>query len=211
MKNLIIIGARGYGRIVYNLALESIKAGANYIIKGFLDGKKDALDKFVGYPPILSSVEDYVPQKDDVFICALGEVKYKKQYAQMIIDKGGEFINVISPTANIMTNVSFGKGCVVGDGTNICCDTRIGNFVTILGGAIIGHDVEIANWAHLGSFSFMGGFSALGEGACLQTGAKLIPHKTMGKYSLGGVGSIILSNVKDGATVFGVPAKRIEA
>ena len=71
MKNLIIIGARGWGREVYAHAQYSHGYLEDYDIKGFLDDKADALDGMNGYPPILGSVEDYKPQSDDVFICAL--------------------------------------------------------------------------------------------------------------------------------------------
>ena len=56
MKNLLIIGSRGFGREIYNLALESICYGTEFTIKGFLDDKKEALDGYDGYPSIISSV-----------------------------------------------------------------------------------------------------------------------------------------------------------
>ena len=77
MKNLLIIGARGFGREIYNSALESIGYNDSFIVKGFLDDKVNALDGYDGYPPIVDSVEHYQLAKDDVFICALGEVFYK--------------------------------------------------------------------------------------------------------------------------------------
>ncbi|MBO7072895.1 MAG: hypothetical protein J6V89_05215, partial [Acetobacter sp.] len=94
MKQIVIIGARGYGRVVCNIAKECIKSDAEFAIKGFLDNNKCALDGYHGYPPILSSVEDYVVQEDDVFVCAMGAVKYKQIYASMILNKGGKFINI---------------------------------------------------------------------------------------------------------------------
>lgn len=54
MKNLLIIGARGFGREIYNLALESIGYGTEFTIKGFLDDKKEVLDGYDGYPSIIS-------------------------------------------------------------------------------------------------------------------------------------------------------------
>lgn len=210
MKKLIIIGARGYGRIVYNIAVDSIEHGADFQIKGFLDGKSDALDGLDGYPPILSSVEDYEIQPNDVFICALGESKYKKEYAEKILAKGGEFISIISPKAYMQTNVKLGKGCVIGYMSSIGCDTTIGDFVTVLSYANIGHDVTIGDWSHVGADTFMGGFSSLGENVMLQTGAKIIPHKKVGDYAYVGIGSIVMKSVKSGTTVLGYPAKVID-
>ena len=54
MKNLLIIGARGFGREVYNTALESVGYEKEFIVKGFLDGKSDALNGYEGYPPIIN-------------------------------------------------------------------------------------------------------------------------------------------------------------
>ena len=90
MKHLLIIGARGYGREVYNYALKSIGYGIDFDIKGYLDDNANALDGYEGYPPILSSVEKYEIQKNDVFLCALGEVKWKQHYVQIILEKGGK-------------------------------------------------------------------------------------------------------------------------
>jgi len=52
MPNLIIIGARGFGREIFNLAVDCIAAGANFTIKGYLDDKSDALQGYQNYPPI---------------------------------------------------------------------------------------------------------------------------------------------------------------
>lgn len=210
MKQIVIIGARGYGRVVCNIVKECIKSGVEYAIKGFLDSNKCALDGYNGYPPILSSVEDYDIEEDDVFVCAMGSVKYKKIYASIVLQKGGKFINIISNTAHIMQNASIGNGCIIGDNVHIQCDTKIGDFVTILGGAIVGHDTIVEKWSHLGSQTFMGGFSVIKEGATLHTGAKILPHKIVGTYSTIGIGSVVLTNIKDNATVYGNPAKSIQ-
>lgn len=53
-QKLIVIGARPFGRETCNYARE-----AGFDVVGFLDDKADALDGFVGYPPIISSVEAY--------------------------------------------------------------------------------------------------------------------------------------------------------
>ena len=87
MKNLVIVGARGFGREVYDLATQCSGYNLEYVIKGFLDDKADALDGFENYPSIISSVEDYKIEEDDVFVCALGTVGLKKHFAYLIIAK----------------------------------------------------------------------------------------------------------------------------
>ena len=78
MRNLYIIGARGFGREIFSLYLACKSSLKDVECKGFLDDKTDALDGFNGYPPIISPVEDYIPKENDVFICALGDPKWVK-------------------------------------------------------------------------------------------------------------------------------------
>ena len=72
MKNLIIIGARGFGREVSDLAQYCIGYKSEFVIKGFLDDDNEILDKFIGYPPIIDSVENYAIEENDIFICEIG-------------------------------------------------------------------------------------------------------------------------------------------
>lgn len=210
MKNLLIIGARGFGREVYAIALESVGYGEDFLVKGFLDDKSDALDGYKDYPPIISSCEAYEIQKDDVFICALGFPNMKKKYASIILEKGGKFINLIHKRAYIGKNTTLGTGCIVGREASISCDIKVGDFVTIQGFSAIGHDAVIGAWCHLNTYSFMGGFSALEDEATLQTGAILVPHKKVGRRSVLGANSVAIKNIKDDITAFGLPAQKVE-
>lgn len=207
MKNLIIIGARGFGREVYCLASDCIAAGLNLEIKGFLDDKADALDGFANYPPILSAVEDYQIFEDDVFVCALGDVHYKKHYSEIVLNKGGNFISLIHPTVSISNNTKIGAGCILLHNLMVSCDVVIEDFVTIQSFSAIGHDAKISKWSHLGLYSFLGGYSLVEQGATIHPGAKIIPGKIIKQWSTVGVGSIVIKNVPENTTVFGNPAK----
>lgn len=209
MKHLLIIGARGFGREVYHSAIESIGYGAEFDIKGFLDDKADALDGFEGYPPIVSSVEAYEPHPDDVFVCALGDVKYKIKYAQMILDKGGEFISLIHNTAYIADTAKCGKGCVILAGARIQSDVHVGNFVTIQPYSIIGHDTKVGDFCHFNCYAFTGGKVMVEDMVTVHTSGKIMPNVKIGKKAIVGVGSIVIRNVAEGVTVFGNPAEEI--
>lgn len=206
MKNLLIIGARGFGREIYNLALESIGYETEFIIKGFLDDKKKALDGYEGYPPIINSVENYTVQADDVFVCALGDVIYKKQYVDILQTKKGHFINLIHRSATIGKNTKMGMGCIVCRNVNISCDITIADFVTFQPFVTIGHDAVIGNYCHLNTYSFMGGFSQLEDMVTLHTGAILLPHVKVEKGAVVGASSVAVRKVKSGTTVYGNPA-----
>jgi len=210
MKNLIIIGARGYGRETYNIALESNEFSKAYTIKGFLDDNKKALDGCTDYPPIIDSVEHYEIQTDDVFICALGDVKYRKKYTDMILSRGGEFINVIHSTAYIGKNTRIGIGCILARYVNISCDIKIGNFVCFQPFATVGHDCNIGNDCMLNTYSFCGGGVSLEDEVTLNTCAIIQPHKIIHKNATIGAGAFVIRDVESNTTVYGNPAQRLE-
>ena len=68
MKNLLIVGARGWGREVYAAAMKTqAYMDGKYRIKGFLDSQTDAFDNIKGnYPPILCAPEDYNIQENEI-------------------------------------------------------------------------------------------------------------------------------------------------
>ena len=209
MKNLIIIGARGFGREVYNSACESIGYGTEFEIKGFLDDKKDALNGYEGYPPILDTVENYQIDKDDIFTCALGDVHYKEYYTNIIAERGGEFTTLIHKTAYLSKNVKVGIGCLILAGARIQADASIGNHVTLQPYSILGHDVKVGDWTIVNAFADCGGFSKIGNRVTLNTTCFVIPKGIVEDGATVGAGSVTLRKVKAGTTVFGVPAKPV--
>lgn len=210
MKNLIIIGARGFGREYYNGLKLREDYGKTFVIKGFLDDKFDALSSFEGYAPILSSVEDYIIEPNDVFTCALGDPHYRKKYVNIIKEKGGRFLTLINPKSIIHPNAQIGEGVMISAFCCISANVKIGDFTTIQPFCNIGHDAQIGSFCALESYAFMGGFSAIGENVILHTRATILPHIKIGDDTVVGAGSVVLRNVKAGITVFGVPAKKIE-
>lgn len=209
MSNLVIIGARGFGREIFNLATDCIAAGADFAIKGYLDDKSDALQGYKNYPPILSSVEDYEVQPEDVFVCALGDVRYKRMYAEKILAKGGRFISLIHPSLQQWQNTTWGEGCIALRNVVVSCDVTIGNFVTLMDNCIIGHDARIGDWSSVGASTMMAGFSSIGSMVTLHPHVELLPHKSVADNATVGAGSVVLRNVKEGITVFGVPAAKL--
>lgn len=205
MKDLIIIGARGFGREVYNLAI-ACNSDNNFNIKGFLDDKSDALDDFNDYPPIISSVEDYTPKENDVFVCALGDVSYKKKYTDLILHRSGRFISLIHPSATIYTNAHIGDRVIIANNVTVSCDTVLGHDVVIHSGTVIGHDVKIGNNCSLGANTFYGGYAVLEDFVTVHPQSSVMPHKIVRKNCIVGISSVIVRNTQENTTLHGNPA-----
>ncbi len=210
MKHLIIIGARGFGRAVYDLAIAMSQYQKEFDVKGFLDDKVDALEGYEDYPPIVGTVESYEIQSDDVFVCALGDVRCKKHYAEIVLNKGGYFMNVIHPSVHLGTNVKLGTGCIIAGNVWIDSDTKIGDFVTLQTGVLIGHDCLVDNWSIIDSACFLGGFVCIEESVTVHPHSCIIPHKIVHNNAVVNIASVVIRDVRENATVMGNPAKKIE-
>lgn len=209
MKKLYIIGARGCGREVYTLFLECKESLPNVECVGFLDDNKAALDGFEGYPPIVSAVEDFIPSENDVFICALGDPRWIKHYTQIIENKNGKFISLISPYSSICMNTTIGEGSIISRWAIISPDVTIGKHSSIGVFSNLGHDVVVGDCCHLGAYTFMGGYSIVDSCVTCHPRVNILPHKKVGENSIVGAGSVVIKNVSPNTTVFGVPAKKV--
>jgi sugar O-acyltransferase (sialic acid O-acetyltransferase NeuD family) len=211
MKNLIIIGARSYGREVYNLATQCKAYNTEWTIKGFLDDKASALDGF-NYPvQVLAPVEKYEIQEGDVFICALGDVKAKMKYINYIIERGGEFTNLIHPNAQVVNlNTRLGKGIIIFAFCIVSNEVTIEDFVTLQAYCVIGHDTIIGEGSMLNVFSAISGAVNIGKMVTIYPGSTILPNVIVGDNTTVGAGSIVIKNVKAGITVFGNPAKELK-
>lgn len=208
MKHLIIIGAGGMGRVMYDMARESIGYQSDYDIKGYIDDNLHSLDNFIGYPPIIATISDYTPQTDDIFICSIGG-NSRKACMESILRKGGEFLTLIHQTARIGTNVELGKGCMVGAFTTIAADAKIGNYNFIQSNMIIGHDVIIGDWNRIDSHTMLIGGITIGNENMIHSAAVINHEVQIGNHCHIGACSFVTRNVEDHWTVFGNPARRL--
>lgn len=207
MKNLLIIGARGWGREV----LWAFQSVSDISIKGFLDDDIHALDGLRGdFPPIISSVEEYEVQPDDVFFCALGDPEYRNKYVNIIECKGGHFVSYISPQAQISPNAVIGEGSYIGPLSIISDNVNIGKHVMIHGMSTLGHDVRIGDFVSIEAYCFFGGCAEVGDFSSIHVRSTILRHKKIGVCVSVGAASVVIRNVKDNYHVFGNPAKRID-
>lgn len=206
--NLVIIGASGLAREVFDLAHICYGHLPNFNVKGFLsDGPSNISD--LGYPPVLSKVDEYQVVPTDYFFCAIGNVGDRKKTVGIILSKGGEFINLIHPKAVISPSAKIGIGIAIKAYSSIASDAYIGDFTYLQSSVILGHDVKIGKYCHLNSFAFLAGWVEVGDQVTINAGAKIIQSKKVGNNAIIGMGSVVIRNVKEQSTVFGNPAKAI--
>jgi sugar O-acyltransferase (sialic acid O-acetyltransferase NeuD family) len=210
MKNLVILGAGGFGREVYNWAKQSVGYQKEFAIKGFLDDNLTALQKF-NYPVnVIGAISQYSPERDDVFMCAIGSPAIKRKVCDSIAARGGKFMNIIHPSAIIGENVSLGSGVIVCPGVKITCDVNVGNHVAININTCVGHDVVIGDYCQISCFCDLNGFSVVGDEVFIGGSASVLPGVRVANGVTIGAGALVVKSIgEERITVVGVPAKKL--
>lgn len=201
MSRLIIIGARALGRETCNYARD-----AGFEVVGFLDDKADALEGFAGYPPILGSVENWLTNTDDRYVCAVGDSLMRATYARIIEEKGGKFISVIHPTAYVGPNVRIGDGCIVCPYSVIDCDLTMGRHVIANTHTYVAHDCELEDCVTLSPNVHLGGRTVIRSVAFLGINSTTIPDVEIGESSYIAAGACVTKNIPGAVLAAGVPA-----
>jgi sugar O-acyltransferase (sialic acid O-acetyltransferase NeuD family) len=209
MQNLVIIGAGGLAREAYDLAYLCYGNDSGFRVKGFLsDGPSDI--ESLGYPPVLAKVANYTIEPDDVFFCAIGKVYDRRKTVEIILSKGGKFINLIHPTAVISPSVKIGNGIAIKAFCVISSDCVIENYTYLQSSVILGHDAHIGRFCQINSFAFFAGCVRIHDMVTVSAGVRIIQSVVVEEQSVVGMGSVVLNRVKKGTTVFGIPAKRLK-
>ncbi|MBX4135794.1 acetyltransferase [Pseudomonas sp. S5F11] len=215
-KNIVILGAGGFGREVHAWLLDWIARGDGqqtqthcWKVAGFIDDNASAMDAFANMPPVLSSIEDFVSVPNTFVVCAIANPKVKKKVVGRMLDKGAQFLSMVHPTVVMGTNVRLGRGTVVCPLSMLSADISIGEFVTINATCTVGHDAKISRFCTLSGHCDVTGGVVLEEGVFMGSHAAVVPNVTVGEYAVIGASSLVVRKVQPGTTVFGVPAKRI--
>lgn len=201
-NQLVIIGASAMGREACAYARD-----CGIQVKGFLDDRATILNGFEGYPPVLAAVETYTPDEADVFVCALGDPKRKREYVEMIQKTGGRFISIIHPSAYVGPNVRIGYGCIICPHASISADITIGNHVIVNLNASINHDNVIGDYSTICPGCRLAGRISVGTSAFIGVGASIIPDIKIGDSVFVAAGAVVVADVDSGC-VMGNPAKQ---
>ena len=209
LKNLIIVGAGGMGREIYDLSTQCLGYKKEYIAVGFIDDDLDALNQFSGYPIIIGTIADYIPKENDVFICSIGDTTEKKSSIECILGKGGKFTSLIHPSAVIGKNSTIGNGSIILKDAYIGVDCKIGEFVLIQISAVVGHDVHIGNYSRIDCHAICVGGTEIQDEVTVHTSSVINHNVVVETGATVGACSFVIKRVVSNISVYGNPAKRI--
>lgn len=209
MKDIIIVGAGGFGRELLQWIKDINKAEEKWRIKGFIDDDMHALDGIACDYQVIGTIHEWIPSKNEVFALAIAAPKTKEIVVMRLKSRGAVFAEVVHPRAEICDFSEHGEGIVMYPGASLNPNSKVGNFVTVLSTGIP-HDAIVEDFATISSFCGLTRGVHIGRRAFLADHVCILPERSIGDDAYVGMGSVVVRNVGAGKKVFGNPAKTVD-
>ena len=204
MLNIVIVGAGGCARDVYQWAKDTLDKN-EYSIKGFISNNPGDLDGYSMDVGIIGNDENYVIQENDRFLMGIGDIDIKKRVAGYLKQRGARFITLIHKTAVVVPSAKIGEGVIICPFCLVSDHVVIGDFVLMNFYSSCGHDSKVGHYSVLAPNSTINGFSVLEDEVFLATHATVIAYKKVGYKSKISANSVAMSDVAPFSFVYGVP------
>lgn len=209
-KRIVIAGAGGFGRGL----LSWIRSSPVYLERQhisevvFIDDREPAVRPRL---PVISTIREYLPEPNDVALCAIGIPAIRRLVVQELEKVGARFHTFVDDRAVVGEGVTIGEGSIVCPGSVISADVTIGNHVHINFNCSLGHDSTLADFTTLSPGVNIMGQVPVGSLVFVGGSAVVLPRLSVGSEAVLGAGAVVTVSVPPGATMVGNPARPILA
>jgi sugar O-acyltransferase (sialic acid O-acetyltransferase NeuD family) len=116
---------------------------------------------------------------------------------------------VVHPSAQIAPGTVLGEGSIVLANVVVTAPIVIGPYFMAMPHVLLTHDDEVSSGVTMAGRATVGGGVRIGSTAYLGQGCMVKENVVIGAGAVIGMGSVVLSDVPDGQTWVGVPARKL--
>lgn len=201
MKQLVIIGASGHGRVVADIAK---RTGYEQIL--FLDDQEVLTEN--GGNVVAGRCSSYVDYDCDMIV-AIGNPIIREKFMRELEEHGKNIPTLIHPSVSIGENVEIGKGTVIVAGAVINPGAVIGKGCIINTCASVDHDCHVGDFVHISVGAHVSGTVNIGERTWIAAGATVSNNLNICADCMIGVGAVVVKDILEAGTYIGVPARKV--
>ena len=209
MSELILIAASGLAREV----LAMVRSSGQYDVVGLLDDDKEMAGVTVDGAPVLGTIDD-APKFTHAFVLVcLGSGKSREAVVERLSAMGlhaARYATAIDPSVQCPEGCRVGRGSILLRNVTLTASVTLGSHVVAMPSVTFTHDDDVADFATFAAGVSLGGGVRIGRAAYLGMNSSVRERTSVGAYATVGMGAAVLSNVPDGETWVGVPAREID-
>lgn len=207
MKVLAILGASGHGKVVADAALSSgLWQRVSFYDDAWPTKTQNGQHEIVGNTKTLL---DLLEKPEVVVAVGNNNIRLAKQCE--LIANGFTVATVVHPSAVISSSATIAPGAVVMAGAVINSDAVVGSACIVNSNAVVEHDCLLGDAVHISPGACLAGGVIVGQCSWLGIGASIIQLKRIGTNVMVGAGAAVVTDLPDGTTAVGVPAKIIKS
>lgn len=205
---LVIIGAGGFGRECLDIVEALNRSGAGLEFVGFIDdGNVDLTLLARRNAPHLGPTKS-IPA-GTWYLIAIGDGRVRERIDRTLSDRGLRSPVLVHPQATVGSDCSLGEGTILNAGARATTNISLGRHVQLHANCCVGHDSRLEDYVSVFPGATVSGSVHLDRGVTVGTGANILPGVTVGAGATIGAGAVVTSDVAPGATMVGVPARRV--
>jgi sugar O-acyltransferase (sialic acid O-acetyltransferase NeuD family) len=206
VQRILIVGAGGFGREVLQWARAAWPEAATHIA-GFLSADPQILAGHACPLPIIGDPATFEPQAGDGLLLAIGIPGVRRRVAELLLERGAEFLTLIHPTAVVVPTARIGTGAIVCPQAIVSDSATLGRFSLVNYHASLAHDSSAGDFAVLSPYATLAGGARVGDDAFLGLHASVGPGVSVGSRSKVAANSCALADAPADSLVHGVPGR----
>lgn len=207
MRDLVVIGAGGFGRETIDTVLAINDVSPTWRLLGVVD---DALSnqnahrlKALGVP-YLGALHS-LPEGSAVAV-AVGDPSVRRSIVQRLEGRV-DFPSLLHPSTIIGSSFWHGVGLIILAGVSIGTNVAAGDHVHLNAHAVLGHDAVLDDYVSVNPNATVSGEVHIGAATLVGAGSVVLQGLAVSKDSTVGAGACVTHDVAAPQTLVGIPAR----
>lgn len=207
-RPVVLVAASGLARE----AMATIARTGCFAVVGVLDDDPDLRGTAIGAVSVIGGIADAGRFPDVQFVVCAGRGTVRERIVQRLAALGvgaDRYATVIDPSAVVPAGCRVGAGSIVLAQATLTAAVSLGRHVVLMPQVVLTHDDRVGDYATICAGVVVGGDVQIGSGAYLGMNASVRQKVRVGEGATLGMGSVLLTDLPDGRTWAGVPAREI--
>src|SRR5262245_7167458 len=174
---------------------------------GFVDDRPAKMGTVILGLPVLGPIAALRDLEHDAIVVAIGDNHTRRALTERLLASGERLAAVIHPLASVASSATIGEGSMISAGAIVLPRAVIGRGVIVNTKASVDHDCAVGDFAHIAPAATLGGNVRVGEETLIGLGASGVSGIVVGARPVIGAGAVVVRDVPEDVTAYGVPAR----